>query len=59
LLSDLKMFLERESLQVWTNGAVPANDGGISLGQAALGAFGVLEVIGTVDENKDSVERAA
>jgi len=26
-------------LSVWTNSAVPANDGGISLGQAALAAF--------------------
>jgi hydrogenase maturation protein HypF len=28
------------SLHIWTNSAVPANDGGISLGQAALAAFG-------------------
>ncbi|MGA2602335.1 MAG: carbamoyltransferase HypF [Bryobacteraceae bacterium] len=27
------------NLEVWTNSAVPANDGGISLGQAALGCF--------------------
>lgn len=27
------------NLEVWTNHAVPPNDGGISLGQAALGAF--------------------
>ena len=40
LLEDLKSLLEREYLQVWTNHAVPANDGGISLGQAALAAFG-------------------
>ena len=26
-------------LTVWTNSAVPPNDGGISLGQAALGCF--------------------
>jgi hydrogenase maturation protein HypF len=26
-------------LRVWTNAAVPPNDGGISLGQAALAAF--------------------
>ena len=59
LLNDLKILLERESLQVWTNHAVPANDGGISLGQAALAAFGMPEVFGTVEEDKDSVERAA
>lgn len=38
LLRDLKRLLERESLEVWINHAVPANDGGISLGQAALAA---------------------
>jgi len=40
LLEDLKSFLTNGSLQVWTNHAVPPNDGGISLGQAALAAFG-------------------
>ena len=39
LLEDLKPLLEQEHLQVWTNHAVPPNDGGISLGQAALAAF--------------------
>jgi hydrogenase maturation protein HypF len=39
LLSDLKTLLEKESLQIWTNHLVPPNDGGISLGQAALAAF--------------------
>lgn len=38
LLGDLKHLLERESLEVWVNHAVPPNDGGISLGQAALAA---------------------
>jgi hydrogenase maturation protein HypF len=33
----------RESLQIWTNHAVPPNDGGISLGQAAMAAFGRIE----------------
>src|SRR5271170_5114103 len=40
LLEDLKSLLSSGSLQVWTNHAVPPNDGGISLGQAALAAFG-------------------
>ncbi|WP_035352786.1 carbamoyltransferase HypF [Edaphobacter aggregans] len=39
LLEDLKPLLEAEHLQVWTNHAVPPNDGGISLGQAALAVF--------------------
>jgi hydrogenase maturation protein HypF len=39
LLEDLKSLLSEGSLQVWTNHAVPPNDGGISLGQAALAAF--------------------
>ena len=51
LLEDLKSMLtegEREgegSLQVWTNHTVPPNDGGISLGQAALAAFGQFDTI--------------
>jgi len=40
LLEDLKSLLTGGPLQVWTNHAVPPNDGGISLGQAALAAFG-------------------
>jgi hydrogenase maturation protein HypF len=39
LLEDLKSLLETESVEVWTNHTVPPNDGGISLGQAALAAF--------------------
>jgi hydrogenase maturation protein HypF len=45
LLEDLKSLLKDESLEVWTNHAVPPNDGGISLGQAALGAFGQFDTI--------------
>jgi hydrogenase maturation protein HypF len=39
LMGDLKSLFEDESISVWTNHAVPANDGGISLGQAAIAAF--------------------
>jgi len=47
LLEDLKSKLtEGEgSLQVWTNHAVPPNDGGVSLGQSALAAFGQFDTI--------------
>ncbi|HEV7553196.1 MAG TPA: hypothetical protein VGP65_16020, partial [Candidatus Angelobacter sp.] len=40
LLHDVKAILDSAGLQIWTNHAVPPNDGGISLGQAALAAFG-------------------
>ena len=36
LLGDLKMLLEDAGLELMTNRLVPPNDGGISLGQAAL-----------------------
>jgi len=45
LLEDLKSLLANGPLQVWTNHAVPPNDGGISLGQAALAAFGRFDTI--------------
>ena len=38
LLEDLSPLLKHD-FQIWTNHAVPPNDGGISLGQAALAAF--------------------
>jgi len=50
LLEDLKALLAGEILQVWTNHEVPANDGGISLGQAALAAFGRFDTIQAVSE---------
>ncbi len=39
LLGNLKQLLEKERLAIWINHAVPSNDGGISLGQAAIAAF--------------------
>jgi hydrogenase maturation protein HypF len=45
LLDDLAGLLAEAGFQVWTNHAVPANDGGISLGQAALAAFGRFDMI--------------
>ncbi len=40
LLEEIKARLEGTSVEIWTNAAVPPNDGGVSLGQAALGCFG-------------------
>jgi hydrogenase maturation protein HypF len=45
LLEDLKSFLAGGRLEIWTNHAVPPNDGGISLGQAALTAFGRFDAL--------------
>ena len=60
LLSDLKTLLEPESFVIWTNHAVPANDGGISLGQATLAAFGTPEVFGFLgEEDSKCAERAS
>ena len=39
LLHDVKRLLEPGRFQIWTNHAVPPNDGGVSLGQAALAAM--------------------
>jgi hydrogenase maturation protein HypF len=39
LLSDIKHLLVGHPIRIWSNHAVPPNDGGISLGQAALVAF--------------------
>ena len=39
LLNCVKSLLAPESISVWTNSAVPPNDGGVSLGQAALAAI--------------------
>ena len=47
LLCDLQPLFEGASVDVWTNQAVPPNDGGISLGQAALAAFRQFDAAGT------------
>src|ERR1700684_3345727 len=48
LLEDLKTMLDSTPFQLWTNHAVPANDGGISLGQAALASFGQFDFVASV-----------
>ena len=39
LLAEVRSLLAQSPIRIWTNAAVPPNDGGISLGQAALAAF--------------------
>jgi hydrogenase maturation protein HypF len=43
LMERLKSLFDGSGMEVWTNHAVPPNDGGISLGQAALAAFAQAE----------------
>ncbi|MGA8028794.1 MAG: carbamoyltransferase HypF [Bryobacteraceae bacterium] len=43
LLENVKSELAAEPIEIWTNSAVPPNDGGISLGQSALAAFAAGE----------------
>jgi len=59
LLRDLKVLLEPEQLQIWTNHVVPANDGGISLGQAALAALGHRSPQSSVAETESESEWTA
>ena len=42
------MLLKGRALKIWTNRAVPSNDGGISLGQAAMAAFGTDKIVSSV-----------
>lgn len=43
LLQEIKSRLDGAPLHIWMNSAVPPNDGGISLGQAAMATFGSLD----------------
>jgi hydrogenase maturation protein HypF len=52
LMRDLKVLLELEGFEIWTNHIVPSNDGGISLGQAALAAFARLPQAATTEETE-------
>jgi hydrogenase maturation protein HypF len=54
LLEDVRDLLPNQSLEIWTNQSVPPNDGGISLGQAALAAFFPTEVTRSIIAPGDS-----
>jgi hydrogenase maturation protein HypF len=58
LLWDVKTILDSAGLQIWTNHAVPPNDGGISLGQAALAAFGRFDAASQNDSKDRSGSHA-
>ena len=49
LLRDFQSHLDPNDLQIWTNRVVPSNDGGISLGQAALAALAKDRSIASVE----------
>jgi len=57
LLEDLHSLQASVSPQIWTNHEVPPNDGGISLGQAALAAFGRFDP--DLERTQQSVEHAS
>ena len=56
LLEDLKSMFGATPFKVWTNHTVPPNDGGISLGQAALASFGQFDDAES-SSRKESVSR--
>jgi hydrogenase maturation protein HypF len=47
LLRQTLALLEKESFVVYTHQLVPANDGGLALGQAAVAAFRLINDEGT------------
>src|SRR6202040_571188 len=47
LLADFQELIRETGLRVWTNHQVPSNDGGISLGQAAMAVFGQQAHVGS------------
>lgn len=49
LLEDIRSIFQSMPIAIWTNHEVPANDGGISLGQASLAAFGQCRPSAFVD----------
>ncbi|MDP9146256.1 MAG: hypothetical protein M3N22_01240 [Acidobacteriota bacterium] len=59
LLSDLKNLVEPDGLKIWTNHAVPANDGGISLGQAAMAALSLSQSSAVTNNARDTRRNAA
>jgi hydrogenase maturation protein HypF len=57
LLSDVRDRLRSSGLHIWTNHAVPPNDGGISLGQAALAAFAITGESGVASGEVSDAKR--
>ncbi len=53
LLREIHSLLRGSPLQIWTNHAVPPNDGGISFGQAALAAFRQFNSVGIQRSHSD------
>jgi hydrogenase maturation protein HypF len=54
LLEDLKSLTSDGGLRLWTNHAVPPNDGGISLGQATLAAFGRFDALAPTAQRRSA-----
>jgi hydrogenase maturation protein HypF len=52
LLEDLKSMVGATPFRIWTNHEVPANDGGVSLGQAALASFGQFNDAGALNRKR-------